>query len=78
MAKIRSGQEWKTLFERYESNQLSQLDFCERHRLSLSTFCAKRQQLKLSETSGTGAIVKRKVETLPSGSNTRCQYDTLH
>ncbi len=46
MAKRRTNQEWRTLFERYESSQLSQRLFCERNGLSLSTFYAKRQQLK--------------------------------
>ncbi|MGY5615257.1 IS66 family insertion sequence element accessory protein TnpA, partial [Vibrio brasiliensis] len=46
MAKRRTNQEWRTLFEHYESRQLSQRLFCERNGLSLSTFYAKRQQLK--------------------------------
>ncbi|WP_415679761.1 IS66 family insertion sequence element accessory protein TnpA, partial [Vibrio ordalii] len=37
---------WQTLFEQYQSSQLSQRVFCERHSLSLSTFYAKRQQLQ--------------------------------
>ncbi|MCG6450764.1 IS66 family insertion sequence element accessory protein TnpB, partial [Vibrio parahaemolyticus] len=31
MAKRRTNQEWRTLFERYESSQLSQRLFCERN-----------------------------------------------
>ncbi len=42
MAKRRTDQEWKNLFEQYESSQLSHRVFCERHSLSLSTFYAKR------------------------------------
>nr|WP_305849179.1 hypothetical protein [Providencia sp. M-27] len=42
MAKRRTNQEWRTLFEHYESSQLSQRLFCERNGLSLSTFYAKR------------------------------------
>ncbi|NAW90774.1 IS66 family insertion sequence element accessory protein TnpA, partial [Vibrio sp. V24_P1S3T111] len=38
MAKRRTDQEWENLFEQYESSQLSQRVFCERHSLSLSTF----------------------------------------
>ncbi|WP_445286002.1 IS66 family insertion sequence element accessory protein TnpA, partial [Vibrio sp. V04_P4A5T148] len=48
MAKRRTDQEWENLFEQYESSQLSQRVFCERHSLSLSTFYAKRQQLQCS------------------------------
>jgi hypothetical protein len=50
MGKRRTDQEWKNLFEQYESSQLSQRVFCERHSLSLSTFYAKRQ-LRISEHS---------------------------
>ncbi len=53
MAKRRTNQEWRTLFERYESSQLSQRLFCERNGLSLSTFYAKRQQLKHIEKPNT-------------------------
>ena len=42
MAKRRTDQEWQTLFEKYQSSQLSQRVFCERNGLSLSTFYAKR------------------------------------
>ncbi len=31
MTKRRTDQEWKNLFEQYESSQLSQRVFCERH-----------------------------------------------
>ncbi len=47
MATRRTNQEWQTLFERYESSQLTQRAFCEHHGLSLSTFYAKRQQLSI-------------------------------
>lgn len=60
MAKRRTDQEWKALFERYESSQLSQRVFCERHGLSLSTFYAKRQ-LTRSETASAGAFIKAEV-----------------
>ncbi|WP_283129813.1 IS66 family insertion sequence element accessory protein TnpA [Enterovibrio norvegicus] len=61
MGKRRTDHEWKTLFERYESSQLSQRVFCERHGLSLSTFYAKRQQLTRSETSSLGGFIKAEV-----------------
>ncbi|WP_422125840.1 IS66 family insertion sequence element accessory protein TnpA, partial [Vibrio anguillarum] len=49
MAKRLSHQEWHTLFDQYESSHLSQRVFCEQNGLSLSTFHAKRQQLKFIE-----------------------------
>nr|WP_230857348.1 hypothetical protein [Vibrio cidicii] len=58
MAKRRTNQEWRTLFERYESSQLSQRLFCERNGLSLSTFYAKCQQLKHIEKPNTVGFVK--------------------
>lgn len=61
MAKRRTDQEWQTLFEQYESSQLSQRVFCERHDLSLSTFYAKRQQLHCSGPSQTGGFIKAEV-----------------
>ena len=61
MANRRTDQEWKTLFEHYESSQLSQRVFCERHGLSLSTFYAKRQQLSRSETASSGGFIKAEV-----------------
>ncbi|WP_415679700.1 IS66 family insertion sequence element accessory protein TnpA, partial [Vibrio ordalii] len=54
MAKRRTNQEWQILFEQYQSSQLSQRVFCERHSLSLSTFYAKRQQLQCFGQSQTG------------------------
>ena len=61
MANRRTDQEWKTLFEHYESSQLSQRVFCERHGLSLSTFYAKRQRLMRSETSNSSGFIKAEV-----------------
>ncbi|EGQ9837128.1 IS66 family insertion sequence element accessory protein TnpB [Vibrio cholerae] len=61
MAKRRTHQEWRTLFEHYESSQLSQRLFCERNGLSLSTFYAKRQQLKHIEKPNTIGFVKAEV-----------------
>ncbi|HDI3323157.1 TPA: IS66 family insertion sequence element accessory protein TnpB [Vibrio cholerae] len=61
MAKRRTNQEWRTLFEHYESSQLSQRLFCERNGLSLSTFYAKRQQLKHCEKPNTVGFVKAEV-----------------
>ena len=61
MAKRRTDQEWKNLFEQYESSQLSQRVFFERHGLSVSTFYAKRQQLQCSEQSQTGGFIKAEV-----------------
>ncbi len=61
MAKRRTDQEWQTLFEQYESSQLSQRVFCERHGLSPSTFYAKRQQLQCSGPSQTGGFIKAEV-----------------
>ncbi|HAS6410434.1 IS66 family insertion sequence element accessory protein TnpA [Vibrio vulnificus] len=61
MAKRRTNKEWRTLFEHYESSQLSQRLFCERNGLSLSTFYAKRQQLKRVEKPYTVGFVKAEV-----------------
>ncbi|ASK56363.1 IS66 family insertion sequence element accessory protein TnpB [Vibrio cholerae] len=61
MAKRRTHQEWRTLFEHYESSQLSQRLFCERNGLSLSTFYAKRQQLKHIEKPNTVDFIKAEV-----------------
>ncbi|ENM3732116.1 IS66 family insertion sequence element accessory protein TnpB [Vibrio cholerae] len=61
MAKRRTNQEWRTLFEHYESSQLSQRLFCERNGLSLSTFYAKRQQLKHIEKPNTVGFIKAEV-----------------
>ncbi|HHY0513323.1 TPA: IS66 family insertion sequence element accessory protein TnpA [Vibrio parahaemolyticus] len=61
MAKRRTNQEWRTLFEYYESSQLSQRLFCERNGLSLSTFYAKRKQLKHIEKPNTVGFVKAEV-----------------
>ena len=61
MAKRRTNQEWRTLFDRYESSQLSHRLFCERNGLSLSTFYAKRQQLKYIEKPNTVGFVKAEV-----------------
>lgn len=47
MAIRRTNQEWATLLERYESSNLTQRAFCEQNGLSLSTFFAKRHQLKV-------------------------------
>ncbi|EJL6400558.1 IS66 family insertion sequence element accessory protein TnpB [Vibrio navarrensis] len=60
MTKLRTNQEWRTLFEHYESSPLSQRLFCERNGLSLSTFYAKRQQLKHIEKPNTKAEVVEK------------------
>lgn len=61
MAKRRTDQEWQTLFQQYESSQLSQRVFCERHGLSSSSFYAKRQQLQCSGQSQTGGFIKAEV-----------------
>lgn len=61
MAKRRTDQEWQTLFKQYESSQLSQRVFCERHGLSVSTFYAKRQQLQYSGLSQTGGFITAEV-----------------
>ncbi|EGQ7984062.1 IS66 family insertion sequence element accessory protein TnpB [Vibrio vulnificus] len=61
MAKRRTNQEWRTLLEHYESSQLSQRLFCERNGLSLSTFYAKRQQLKHIEKPNMVGFVKAEV-----------------
>lgn len=61
MAKRRTNQEWRNLFEHYESSQLSHRLFCERNGLSLSTFYAKRQQLKHIEKPNTVGFVKAEV-----------------
>ncbi|EAR53722.1 hypothetical protein SKA34_04615, partial [Photobacterium sp. SKA34] len=61
MATRRTNQEWQTLFECYESSQLTQRAFCEHHGLSLSTFHAKRQQLTHLQTPQTNGFVKANV-----------------
>ncbi|ELF6830539.1 IS66 family insertion sequence element accessory protein TnpB [Vibrio cholerae] len=61
MAKRRTHQEWRILFEHYGSSQLSQRLFCERNGLSLSTFYAKRQQLKHIEKPNTVGFIKAEV-----------------
>ncbi|GHW46271.1 transposase [Vibrio cholerae] len=61
MAKRRTDQEWQTLFQQYESSQLSQRVFCERHGLSSSSFYTKRQQLQCSGQSQTGGFIKAEV-----------------
>ncbi|GHW14683.1 transposase [Vibrio cholerae] len=67
MAKRYTNQEWRTLFEHYESSQLSQRLFCERNGLSLSTFYAKRQQLKYIEKPNTLALLKQTSLKSPRG-----------
>ncbi|HHX8282327.1 TPA: IS66 family insertion sequence element accessory protein TnpA [Vibrio diabolicus] len=61
MAKRRTDQDWKNLFEQYQSSQLSQRVFCERHGMSVSTFYAKRQQLQCPGPSQTGGFIKAEV-----------------
>ena len=61
MVTRRTNQEWQTLFECYESSQLTQRAFCEHHGLSLSTFHAKRQQLTHLQTPQTNGFVKANV-----------------
>ncbi|MHA6610557.1 IS66 family insertion sequence element accessory protein TnpA [Photobacterium damselae] len=61
MATRRTNQEWQTLFECYESSQLTQRAFCEHHGLSLSTFYAKRQQLTHLQTPQNSGFVKAHV-----------------
>ncbi|ABO25700.1 IS66 family insertion sequence element accessory protein TnpA [Shewanella loihica] len=61
MAKRLTLQEWHTLFDQYESSHLSQRVFCEQNGLSLSTFHAKRQQLKFIEQPKSSGFVKAEV-----------------
>lgn len=61
MVKRRTNQEWQTLFEQYESSQLSQRLFCERNGLPLSTFYSKRQQLMNIKKQSTVDFVKTEV-----------------
>ncbi|HFG1845167.1 TPA: IS66 family insertion sequence element accessory protein TnpB [Vibrio cholerae] len=61
MAKRRTNQEWRTLFEHYESRQSLQRLFCERNGLSFSTFYAKRQQLKHIEKPNSVGFIKAEV-----------------
>nr|WP_232513715.1 hypothetical protein [Vibrio anguillarum] len=49
---------WRTLFEHYESSQLSQRLFCERNGLSLSTFTLSANRLKHIEKTEHGCFVK--------------------
>ena len=78
MAKRRTNQEWRTLFEQYESSQLSQRLFCERNGLSLSTFYAKRQQLKHFEKPNAVGFVKAEVVEKTTKYQCSCtgQHDT--
>ena len=61
MAIRRTNQEWQTLFNQYESSNMTQRAFCEQNGLSLSTFFAKRQQLQRTEQSMTAGFVKAEV-----------------
>ncbi|WP_103261279.1 IS66 family insertion sequence element accessory protein TnpA [Vibrio anguillarum] len=61
MAKRRTNQEWRTLFEHYESSSVTQRAFCEEHGLSLSTFFAKRRQLQTANQSESVGFVKAEV-----------------
>ncbi|MBD1578040.1 IS66 family insertion sequence element accessory protein TnpB [Vibrio sp. S11_S32] len=64
MAQRHTNQEWQSLLEQYESAHLSQKVFCERHGLSLSTFHAKRQQLRrINGTTHSGFVQAEIVET---------------
>lgn len=63
MAQRHTNQEWLSLLEQYESAHLSQKVFCERHGLSLSTFHAKRQQLRTEETNHSSFVKAEIVET---------------
>ena len=61
MAKRRTNQEWQALFEQYQSSQLSQLVFCVRHSLFLSTFYAKLKNLQFFGQSQTCGFIKAEV-----------------
>lgn len=51
MGKRHTNQEWQTLIAQSESSSLSTLAFCKLNELNLSTFYAKRQQLKKADVS---------------------------
>lgn len=61
--KRRTTQEWQSLLEQYESAHLPQKAFCKRHGLSLSTFHAKRQQLRTKEANHSSFVKAEIVET---------------
>ncbi|MEZ8799460.1 IS66 family insertion sequence element accessory protein TnpB [Vibrio cyclitrophicus 1F53] len=61
MAKRRTNLEWQTLFEQYESSNITQRAFCEQHRLSLSTFFAKRRQLQTANQSESVGFVRAEI-----------------
>ncbi|MDH5923978.1 IS66 family insertion sequence element accessory protein TnpB [Vibrio splendidus] len=61
MAKRRTNLEWQTLFEQYESSNITQRAFCEEHGLSLSTFFAKRRQLQTANQSESVGFVRAEI-----------------
>ncbi|MEZ8704516.1 IS66 family insertion sequence element accessory protein TnpB [Vibrio cyclitrophicus] len=61
MAKPRTNLEWQTLFEQYKSSNITQRAFCEQHRLSLSTFFAKRRQLQTANQSESVGFVRAEI-----------------
>ncbi|UPR57260.1 IS66 family insertion sequence element accessory protein TnpB [Vibrio sp. ED004] len=61
MAKRRTNLEWQTLFEQYESSNITQRAFCEQHRLSLSTLFAKRRQLQTANQSESVGFVRAEI-----------------
>jgi hypothetical protein len=64
MAIRRTNHEWQTLFERYETSNLTQRAFCEQHGLSLSTFFSKRRQLQtVTQSAPVGFVRAEVVET---------------
>jgi len=58
----RSAEQWRTIIERYESSDLSQVDFCRRENLSLTSFGRWRQRF-LAEEGQSGFV-----ELLPESS----------
>ncbi|MEZ8986632.1 MULTISPECIES: IS66 family insertion sequence element accessory protein TnpA [Vibrio] len=61
MAKPRTNLEWQTLFEQYKSSNITQRAFYEQHRLSLSTFFAKRRQLQTANQSESVGFVRAEI-----------------
>ncbi len=57
----RSDQEWLAIFNRYEKSSLTQKDFCQKNKISTSTFFAKRRLLKASGDSSPSGFVRAEI-----------------
>jgi hypothetical protein len=61
MAKLRSDQEWLEIFKKYESSTLTQREFCQKNKISSSTFFMKRRLLKCSGESNQSGFVRAEI-----------------